>query len=93
MDACVAEAKASFSEDPTERNSDRSRSRKSYPDEALGNPKRMKEWDNTHAGGRIQPRARTKGQHNPGQEPKDSIKCSYAINGGAKITGWTFAIL
>lgn len=63
MDACVAETKASFSEDPTERNSDRSRSRKSYPDEALGNPKRMKEWDNTHAGGRIQPRARTKEQH------------------------------
>ena len=63
MDAGVTETKESLSEDPTERNSDRTRYRKSYPDEALGNPKRMKEWANTHAGGRIQPRTRTKEQH------------------------------
>lgn len=36
---------------------------KNYPPEALKNPRRMKEWDNAHAGGRVQPRARTKQQH------------------------------
>lgn len=34
-----------------------------YPEEVLGNPKRMIEWDNAHAKGRINPRARTREQH------------------------------
>ena len=34
-----------------------------YPLEVLDNPKRMKEWDNAHKGGRIGPRARSREQH------------------------------
>jgi len=34
-----------------------------YPIEVLGNPKRVREWDNAHKGGRINPRARSKEQH------------------------------
>ena len=44
-------------------NTNNKKSEAIYPSEVKDNLKRIREWDNAKAGGRIQPRARTKEQH------------------------------